>query len=879
MTKIKEFENLAYLQAVRNDHLNPLIRRVENEIAPTVERLDHEISETIKNVTLTESTNTLRFDKGDGGYKDIVLTPILPEFTGIGVQNIQGVGPSAGIKLVQFPDSTITIAPSGESVAVGFDWREIFEHNQKWPEAVVKGAVSHMKSIVFTGDPDAVKVAGENITLRVPKVEPLMVSIPGGSPSIINPVPVTEIKLTGETDGSVINDGKLTIKLNAGGGGGITNQNFKGFYDTLGDIISSVSDPIDGKSYAFAKDSTLGGKYYTPYFYVNGNWKELKQDPSLTYNSPSTPTNAGVFSIKPNEKITIDANGQLNLDNLSTPQLPQYFAGFFDTLDQLKAEVPNPVVHQTHAYVKGPAGRGWLNYRADRQGSASMWSIVAPLGSFSFVDEKAASFTQVFGIKKSDAWELDSQGLLTMKGGTGPGPGGALNVGISGSDGQVEVHDVTSMTFNKGKSFAEFTGANKNHVLLDHPQRVINYNSTFEQGYNSRDYEGNIFYDETSRTWMGWGIPKAPGAVDNKWTRIAHPQMSDEVKDLNRRVPAKAPSVTPGLIGDNSMWDHIGVTFIEAGNSNLPAEIKDTCGGYITTVVQDKDTVGVTIPQYRMQTCLADREEGGTWIRRLLATGSEGSAISWSPWVKSSFGREEILRHEKDPNAHKDIIKFAAVHAIEGQMKNIFNQTLEGVAGALRADGNYSVLMDTYGHILLQQDRGSVPYDHWFNAEGVVEFSGYEGDNQYPVGKWTVHLRVKRKGTTVFKDIRKFRYVHTDSTKRYPALRFKSEKVELVRGDELYMHVYFDNPQGLLNKHPDIYIVPVRSYISYQDSETAAGTLIAASYRKFFGNVDVTGDVAVKVHHRKPEDPSTGIRVYGTKVKKTPTDMEIELTP
>ncbi|MGL5014175.1 MAG: hypothetical protein ACRC6V_07795 [Bacteroidales bacterium] len=870
MTQIKEFNNLDLMQTVRNNHLNPLIRRIETQIVPTLETLEAEIHTSFKDVSLDAATKTLKFDKGPGGYKEINLSSIMPEFPGIGVQNIQGSGPSAGIKLVQFPDATITVLPSGEAVTVGFAWEDIFNHNQKWTEAIVKGALSEMKTITFTGDPLAVKATGTNVTVKIPEVKPLMVSIPDGSPAITTPVAVGSVEITGETGGCVIDpQGKLTLNLSAGGGGGITNQNFKGFYDSLGDIQAHVKDPIDGKSFAFAKNLATGGKYYTPYFYVNNAWQELKQDPALTYNASSV--SQGVFSIKPNPGITIDPSGQLDLGGLSTPQLPQYFVGFFDSLEQLKAEVPKPTPKQTFAFVKG-GGRGWLTYRADMQGSASKWDIVAPLGSFTFVDDDTQSFTQVFGIKKSDAWEVDGRGILNMKGGGGTGPGGALSVSISGSDSQVETHDVTGISFNKGKSFAEFTGANKDHVLLDHPQRVINYNSTWESNHNTRDYEGNIFYDETARAWMGWGIPKVPGAVDNKWTRIAHPHMSDEVKDLTRRVPAKAASVTPGLIGDNPMWDHIGTTFLEINSTGLPEEIRSTCGGYITTVVQDKDTAGVTIPQYRMQTCLADRDEGGTWIRRLLATGSGGSAISWSPWVKSSFGRNEIVRHERDPNAHKDVFKFYAVHSITGKVANIQQQTLDGQAGALRADGNFDVLADNYGHIKLQQDHGTVPYDHTFTAEGVIELSGYTV-NEAPIGRWDIKLKVLKVGETVKRDLAKFYYTHTDKDKHYPPMKFKVPATELKQGDELYMFVTFDNPTGLLNKNPDMYIVPVRSYIAYQDAGTSAGTLIGANYRKLLGKVDVTGDFGVKVHLRDPSVASSSIRVYGTRLQGTPVDM------
>ncbi|MGL5013800.1 MAG: hypothetical protein ACRC6V_05840, partial [Bacteroidales bacterium] len=394
MTQIKEFNNLDLMQTVRNNHLNPLIRRIETQIVPTMETLEAEIHNSFKDVSLDAATKTLKFDKGPGGFKEINLTPIMPEFPGIGVKDVTGAGPSAGIKMVRFPDATVSINSPGDDVSVGFNWPSIFEHNQKWTEAVIKGTPSHMKSIIFAGDLDAATTTGTNVTLRIPKIIPLTVTSPDTTPVIPTPTEIKSIKITGNPAGTVIDaQGQLTLDLQAGGGGGITNQNFKGFFDTLGDIESQVTDPRDGKSFAFAKDSTLGGKYYTPYFYVNGSWKELKQDPALTYNGPSQPTNQGVFSIKPNPGITVDSNGQLNLDGLSTPQLPQYFVGFFDSLEALKAEVKNPTPYQSFGFVKS-GGRGWITYRAEKQGSASLWNIVAPLGSFTFVDDDTQSFTQ-----------------------------------------------------------------------------------------------------------------------------------------------------------------------------------------------------------------------------------------------------------------------------------------------------------------------------------------------------------------------------------------------------------------------------------------------------------------------------------------------------
>lgn len=870
--KIEVFENLAYMQAVRNDHLNPLIRRVEDEMVPTVSLLENEMQHTFKDVTLDVTNKILKFERSlGGGFEQVELEPIMPKFTGIGVQNQQGSGPSAGIKLVQFQDATVTVHPSGEDVTVGFDWPGIFDHNQKWPEAVIKGTVSHMKNILFLGDPDAAKVVGDGISLNIPKLEPMMVSIPDKGGSYINPRPVTAIEVAGEVGSTSIVGDKLTLTLNAGGGGGgtVTNQNFKGFFESLGDLISKVTDPLHGKSFAYVKDSTLGGSYYTAYFYVNNSWTELKQDPALTYNAPSATTNQGVFSIKPSEKITLDSTGQLNLDGLSTPQLPQYFVGFFNSLDELKVQVPNPVPYMTCAYVKGPAG-GWLNYRAEKQGSASLWRVVAPLGSFSYVDEGAGSYTQVYGIKRSPGWTVDSQGLLTFAGGGGIGNG--LNVAISDYNGTIETHDVKAMTFPRAKSMVTFEGAAKDEIVLQHPQRVIKYDSTFEANHNTQDYEGNIFYDENSRTWMGWSVPSAPGAVGAKWTRIAHEDMSLEVKDLVRRVPAKSASITPGLIGDNAMWDHNGVTFIEKDSTAIPDELNGICGGYVTTSVQDKDSAGITIPQFRIQTLTADREAGGTWVRRFIATGSGGAAVSWSKWVRTSFSRDDIIKHEKDPNAHKSVMKFYRIYAVQGKVWDLHNQEQYGVKGVIR-DGNRSLLADTYGITDQDYDYGTVPYDGNFKGNGVIEFSGYNG-TATALGKWTVKVRVLKKGATTPTDIYTGYYTHTKDQERFPPIKFSVPQREASIGDQVFIHVYFDNPTGLKNRQPDLYICPIKSYIVFQDAETVAGSQIANSFRNLLGRVDSFGDVGIRVHHNEYAT-NKNVRVYGV-ISNTPP---VELNP
>lgn len=864
MTEIKVFENLAYLQSVRNDHLNPLIRRVEKELVPIVEKLEHDVSETIKNVTLTESTNTLRFDKGDGGYKDIVLTPILPTFEGIGVQTLTGSGPSTGIKLIQFPDATIT--QNGTSAAVGFNWQEVFEHNQKWPEAVVKGAVSRLKSIIFMGDADAVKVTGDNVTLTVPKVEPLTGSILSSSTS----KKIEKIKVIGNVGGTTINDdGLLTIDLPAGGGGGgtVTNQNFKGFFDSLGDIISFVTDPLDGKSYAFAKDSTLGGLYYTPYFYVNGKWNELKQDPALTYNAPSAPTNQGVFSIKPSDKITLDANGQLDLDGLSTPQLPSYFKGFFDSLDDLKAAVPKPVIKQDWGYVRNAATGGLMAYRADSQGSATKWNVVAPMGSFAVIDKSTnpPTYRQSFGLYKDDAWEIDDKGILTLK-----SVNTKTNSEIVDYDGNVTTGQFDTIQFRSGKSYVNL---NKNKLFIDHPQQIIRYDSEFESDHNTQDYEGNIFYDETSRTWMGWGIPETPGAVDVKWTKVLHRGMSDEVKDLSHRHPPKAPNVLPGILGDNRNWEYNGVTFIEKNSEHLPDEIENICGGYITTTVQDKDVGGYRIPQYRMQSCVADRPEGGTWVRRFDSAASPGSLVSWTPWVRTSFSHKDIEDHQKDIGAHKEAIKYHVVFALDGKLQSIFAQTAGNSLGGLHED-NGLMLVDNYGYTNEDKDYMDPPYSGDFRIAGVLSFSGYnEKVKTYPVGRWQILFRKRDKNTPNYAPVAQFNYVHTDEKKPYPSLNFLAKDIPLEDHQEVVINLTFDNPGGLRNNHPDLYLAPTRSYLVLEDNTTTSGTLVGEAHRKLYGNLDVFGDVGIRSHHSNLTDPNSSIRVYGEKLNKTPVDM------
>lgn len=863
MTQIKEFVNLELMQTVRNMHLNPLIRRVENEMVPAVDALEQEMQHTFKDVNLDIPNKTLVFERGlGGGGKNIELAPILPEFEGIGVEDDQGTGPGSGINLLQLKDAKVT--RYGDAARVEYDWAKIVGDNTKDLEVgTIAGGNRPIKYLFFKGA--EVVYTGSNIaTVNVPTPpSQILASLPGQTP-----VAIKEIVLEGDTASSSIANDKLTINLSPGGGvAPVSNDNFLGFFDSLGDLESKITNPVNGKSYAFAKDSKLGGNYYTPYFYVNGSWRELRQDPALTYSGPSDPVTHGVFTIKPSEKISVDATGQLDLDGLSTPQLPSYFKGFFTSVDELKRDVPNPVLHQDWAYVRNTDTGGLLAYRADQKGADRTWSIIAPLGSIAVVDRGAnpPNYKQAFGIYKDNDWEIDDKGLLSLK---------PINTKTSAqivdSAGVVTGGDFNTIQLMAGKSYAR---VQNEKLFLNHPQRVIQYDSTFEANHNSRDYEGNIFYDENSRCWMGWSIPEAAGAVGAKWTRIAHEDMSLEVKDLVKRVPAKSSSVLPGVLGDSRKWDYNGVTYLEKDSEHLPEEIRDICGGYITTSVQDNDLPGVTIPQYRLQTCTADRTSGGTYVRRYVTNGSPGAAVSWSPWVRTSYSPSDMEDHRKDVGAHKEAIKYHVVFALTGKMSAIFSQTAGDSLGGLHED-NGLMIVDNYGYTNQDKDYMDPPYTGVFRIAGTLSFAGYkENEKRFPAGRWQILFRKRNKDGTGYAPVGQFTYEHTDEKAQYPLMSFLAKDIPLEDHQEVVINISFSNTATLMGVHPDLYLAPTRTFLVLEDNATTSGTLIAEAHRKLYGSLDVIGDVGIKSHHSRLNDPNSSIRVYGEKLDKTPKEM------
>lgn len=864
----KGFDNGDLLRDIRQDILNPVtvkVAAIERDIVVMKPKVDRSIIDINKDI----ATKSLIINKNDGSPPTSVsLDGMFQEGSDLTIVDDNG-NPFQKITKLDIHEARIDQINPGE-VELRYEWDKIVPHHQKKLTVGKTG-------VTATIETDALYFKGPNVTIdnlipgvatvNIPPAQPLTVSIPGGSPAILQPVPVTTIELEGESTGSTIIDGKLTLHLNTGGGGTVTNQNFKGFFDTLGDIESLVQDPIDGKSYAFAKDSTLGGQYYTPYFYVNNNWTELKQDPALTYFATGAPTNQGVFSIKPNPGITVDSTGQLNLDGLSTPAEPRYFHGFHNDVNELKAAVPNPTLDLSFAYIKHSSGSGWVAVRYVAQGSARQWAVIAAIGGFSLLDKKdnPTMSSACFGIYKDENFDLDSKGILSLR------PiDTTTDVIISDMAGGTTGGKVNKIKLETGKSYAEVSGS---ELIMKHPQRVISYNSTFEAAHNSRDYEGNIFYDETSRTWMGWGIPDVAGGVDRKWTKVFHRGMSDEVKDLSKRLPAKTASVQTGVLDDNPAWSYNGITYLEKDSDQLPEDLKNVCGGYITTSVQDKDAPGVTIAQHRIQTCAADRVEGGTWVRRYISDSSPGASVDWSPWIRTSFSFKDIEAHMTDPGAHKSSIKYYRIFALTGKCQSIFAQTAGGALGGLHAN-NGVPLADNYGYTNSEKDYLDVPYPGDFRVKGAVSLSGYKDNNKkYPTGRWSLVFRIKDRSTGLYSIIGQSYYNHPDEKVPYPTLSFTTNSITLDRDQELVTNLTFSEIEALNREHPDLYLVPSRSNLVLEDIGTRAGSAISNGMRLFFGNLDVIGDVAIKSHHATLTDPKSQIRVYGEPVPKKPTEM------
>lgn len=863
----KGFDDQDYLWDIRRNLINPITVKVAS-LEDKMEAV-YPISKsafTLVDVNLQDKELHFHSEAGGGVA---VLDGMFREGSDLAVEGGSGT-PETEVTKIKYVDATVSV-PSKGSVEVSYNWPKLIADNQvPLQVGTIAGGTKATKHLFFRGVD--VLYSGDGIsTVDIPKATSGMTAAIPSKGQVV-PVKISHIELEGEADSSVLEEGKLTIHINKSGGGvaPIAEDNFKGFFESFGDLEDQVKDPVNGKSYAFVRDTQLGGKYYTPHFYVGNAWKEFKQDPALTYSGPSDPMTHGVFSVKPSEKIIVDANGQLDLDGLSTPQVPSHFKGFFTSIADLKAAVPNPVLHQDWAYVNS-ANNGWLAYRSDSKGTARLWNVFAPLSSFALINRKddPAHYNHSFGIYKNDSWDIDEKGILSLK------PiDTKTKIAIIDAEGNADQGEIDYIQFMSGKSYATLQGAKKDRLFLNHPQRVISYTSDFEMEHNKKDYEGNIFYDENSRTWMGWGIPKAASGVDNKWTRIAHPKMSDEVKDLSKRLPKKSPSVADGILGDSRLWDYNGVTYVESDSETLPEELKGKCGAYVTTSIQDKDAEGVTIPQYRLQTLVADRDTGGSYVRRWKSTSTPGSSVEWSDWVRTSFSPKDIEDHNKDAAAHSETFKHYRAVSFSANLINFAQQVEGNLAGGVRS-ANCDLMFDSHSSSQRGDDYLDVPYKGRYRIKANFAISGYkEGVKTFPTGRWQALIRIKKKASVDWRTLGQFIYDHTDKKEKFPILDCEVENIDMDLDDMVIINLTFGGMATAAKEHPDLAFIPIKSYILIEDVNTHTGFYMCKTYSKHFATVDSSGSVGIRVHHANIPDPSTNIRVYGEKINKVPVEMQ-----
>lgn len=856
------FKDLDRLIDVRNEYLNPTMKIVA-KMEPEVDKLVKEMPLTVNKVTFDETTNILKLNTTDPANNDQVdlsslkteLPPVVPQ--SVMIQGPTGV-PHKGIEIIKFEEGLTVVAshPAGglptATIRSPGPWAKFGDRANFYP----------VDTFHFTGNVDLATIEGGKLVLNIPDDQVKLKSQIGTG----EVKDITKIILEGNVANSSYDGEVLKINIPEEGGGGPVDptrfvQNFKGFFESLGDLISKVpaSESINGKSYAFVKDSQLGGQYYTPYFYNNNAWDELKQDPAITYNPTSSQDNQGVFSIKPDPKITIDTNGQLDLSALGaeTPQQDRWFHGYFNTIQELNAEVTRPIAFKSFAYVKAPSPSQALLSMAYimKSDGTSSWTAISPLGTIAMVAGTSPNYvvTPLHGIRKNEAIDMDGEGVITIK----PARDVVINCRILDSTGSAVEGKFDTIEFLDGHNFATVVDTK---LILNHPNRCIDYSSNFENTHKEEEYLGNIFYDRKEDYWMGRGRSDPADMGGNKWSRIAYPKMAVDVKNIMRRLPQKAAEVLPGNLGDNGQWENTGWTFMVPRTPGLPDEAKET-GGYIQTYV--KDVNGETgIPQERIQICYTDEEHPKTFMRRFDTGNTSLSDPVWKPWYKASVSMEDITHHDTDPQAHHELLKYYKVVTFETPYTRLKTYRYRLPTSDLM------LIAESTGHTDSKWNPVTMPYDGNFKFNGRLSFDRFDTTaGKYPVGDWIFKIIKDDPLTGNETIINTFSRTHNDANKTFASLMWETGTIPLKKTDKIYFDIQFSNDAefGTLFDVGKFFVM--RSYIVMQDENTTSGSLIAETFRKTLGNLNARENSGVTIHPQTVG--SSSIRVYGEQVDNT----------
>lgn len=866
----KGFDNQDFLKNIREDVLNPIAVRVKTlrdemgEVKPIAKSAYTHVEE-----NLIDKALTFHSDNGDNR---IDLDGMFKEFHGVTAGNNSDPD-LTGIEGFHFPNSELSRDIGTDIAKVTYDWDKLVKDNQdRLTVAKTDALVTYEpKAIYFKGDSVKLTDASGIITVEVlDPPSPIMGQINSGSESTVD-----KIKLTGKTENSDLSGGVLTINLPEGGAGG--DDNFKGFYDDLADLQTKVTNPINSKSYAFVRDATLSGGYYTPYFYVNDNWSLFKQDPALLYTPAGASTTKGVFSIKPDPRIKISDTGELDLSSLGIDETKINFHGFFDTQAALEAAVPTPIADKSFAYIKHTNG-AWMGkmYRHGTEGGMA-WYIMAPLSAFSLVKNATEQGTipqPFYGIYKNDRWDIDGNGIAAFV-----EKDTEMDAAVLEPGGQAKTGKFKKLQFMDGESYVTLQNGT---LFVNNPQRVIEYDDYFDEENAEDFYQGSLYYDKKNKRWMGRDSTSHTSTV-NSWTPVVHRGMSDEVKGLSFRFPWKTPEITPiTATEDHARWYNNGFTYLTKGDPNLPDTFRSDAGGWIMTMARhfDKDVDDDDFAKSRFQVCYSDWDVSETYVRRLVVESS-GGKLNWTPWLRTSYSKQDMNNHEEDPGAHKSTIKWHKAVAFGANCVKFMEQEgADRLQGELR-DDNCTLIVDNYGFTDLSSAAGftQTPYRGKFVVSGAISFSGYrEEEVSTPaVGIWYVVIGKRSEPVSgqpgTFQVLQTFTHQHTGGKKvEFKPMSFRSSEFELDPTDKIYVHIYFSDPAGITKESPNLYFCPGRSYIVIEDSKTLCGSYIAETQRKLYSNVDVAGETGLKIHHNQ-YDPNKQIRTYGTKVTKNLTAM------
>ncbi|MGL5964599.1 MAG: hypothetical protein ACRCZ2_09445, partial [Fusobacteriaceae bacterium] len=874
------------LKSIRENSLNPVIERVFT-VEGNVETLIPKINTAYDNVTFNTGNSKLTFTRiGGGATTEIDLSSIVPVYAGIEVKGVgeTGSGDIKNTNKLSFDDGVV-VKNGDDYTNVSYNWSALVLKHQLFTGARIDPEKSYVDfseiDILGVGKKyfkirEATTAVPGTLTIDLPEIpEILQGSIEGKTPAVSD---VKSIKVTGNVGGSIINNGILYVDLPSGGGAR-TTRFFEGFFSSVGDLEAAVHDPYLDRSCAYVMIDSV----YVLHMYKgkDDGWKPVKTRATIIYKGQGATPDQGVASIKHDDYIKINSEGELDLSELGKHggELPaKDFKGIFATVEEIKALKDDLIEDMSYAMLRNANAKNAFStyyYRKETPDVDAAWNLTPNLGHLVLVEDamEVGKYKPIYGVKAPSSAFSNKRGVLDLTKGNIKGTIKAtISSRVEGVP--MSTEDIKVIRFPLGAADAYITG-DKTTLSMNPAQMVIpNFGKDWVDAHSTDDYIGKIYYNNDTGRWLGMTDKLPPGKF-SKWTTIAHRGMSDQVFSLVNRYPEQLiPFKKVSPTGDP--WSVSGRAYLPKDSEDLPPELKDKTGGFLQTDVKMNTAAEGEKPnEIRTQICRPDDGSGGVWQRSY-----DCDAIEWKPWVKTSFSTEDLQAHKDDPKAHQETFKYYRAYALLGNIKTIFAQQTGDMSGGFQGP-NSMLLADSHGYSPLEEyNYLDAPYDGTFNINGVLSFSGYTETktgtiDPVTLGTWSIFLRKKKKGTQEDWDqAGYFTYEHTDTTKPYPPLFFFLKDMDLLSNQEVVINVNFSEAATLIEKHPYLYLAGSRSNIAIQDKATRAGGAIVGALRKLYGDLDTFGNVGLRAHYTVPETESGPIRTYATRVEKTLVEMK-----